>query len=146
MLLKDEQTTFDVQKRFIDYAADMGWRYCLVDGLWDTQIGYERVKELVEYAKGKNVKILLWYNSAGDWNDTPQTPRGRMLTHESRVKEFDRLKALGVAGMKIDFFGGDGQSVIAYYLDILQDAAPYGFLLNFHGAPPPRGCSGPTRT
>ncbi len=48
-----------------------------------------------------------------------------MLTHESRIKEFDRLKAMGVAGLKIDFFGGDGQSVINYYLDILDDAAPY---------------------
>ena len=30
-LLGDDQTTFDVQKRFIDYAAEMGWRYTLVD-------------------------------------------------------------------------------------------------------------------
>src|SRR3989304_8919383 len=46
---------------------------------------------------------------------------------------------MGVAGMKIDFFGGDGQSVIGYYLDILEDAAPYGFAINFHGATLPRG-------
>jgi hypothetical protein len=62
-----------------------------------------------------------------------------MLTHQSRIAEFDRLKAMGVAGLKIDFFGGDGQSVINYYLDILHDAAPYGFAMNFHGATPPRG-------
>ena len=78
-----------MQKRFIDYAADMGWRYCLIDALWDKQIGYDKIKELVDYARGKDVKILLWYNSAGDWNTTPQTPRNLMLTHESRVKEFD---------------------------------------------------------
>src|SRR6185295_18295492 len=76
---------------------------------------------------------------AGDWNTAPQTPRDRMLTHESRVSEFERLKAMGVAGLKIDFFGGDGQSVIGYYHDILEDAAPYGFLMNFHGATLPRG-------
>ena len=29
-LLKDDATVFDVQKRFIDYAADMGWDYTLV--------------------------------------------------------------------------------------------------------------------
>ncbi len=138
-LLGDGQTTYAVQKRFIDYAAEMGWRYTLIDGLWDQQIGYEKIKELVDYARSKNVGILLWYNSAGDWNTTPQTPRGRLLTHESRVKEFDRLKAMGVAGLKVDFFGGDGQSVIGYYLDILNDAAPYGFLMNFHGATLPRG-------
>jgi hypothetical protein len=138
-LLGDGNTTYAVQKQFIDYAADMGWRYCLIDALWDTQIGYDKVKELVDYARGRKVSILLWYNSAGSWNSTPQTPRDRMLTHESRVKEFDRLKAMGVAGLKIDFFGGDGQSMIAYYRDILDDAAPYGFLMNFHGATLPRG-------
>ena len=28
-LLGDSQTKYDTQKRFIDYAADMGWSYCL---------------------------------------------------------------------------------------------------------------------
>jgi hypothetical protein len=46
---------------------------------------------------------------------------------------------MGVAGLKVDFFGGDGQSMIAYYHDILADAAPYGFAMNFHGATLPRG-------
>jgi len=138
-LLGDAQTTYEVQRQFIDYAAEMGWRYCLIDALWDKQIGYEKVRELVAYARRKGVRILLWYNSAGDWNSAPQTPRNLMLTHESRKREFARLKAMGVAGLKIDFFGGDGQSMIGYYHDILEDAAPYGFLLNFHGATLPRG-------
>jgi hypothetical protein len=138
-LLGDGQTVYEVQKRFIDYAAEMGWRYCLIDALWDKQIGYDKIKELVDYAAGKNVKILLWYNSAGDWNTTPQTPRNRMLTRESRLTEFDRLKTMGVAGLKIDFFGGDGQSMIGYYHDILEDVAPYGFAINFHGCTLPRG-------
>ena len=138
-LLGDSQTVYEVQKRFIDYAAGMGWRYCLVDALWDKQIGYEKLKELVDYARGRGVGILVWYNSAGDWNSSPQTPRDLMLTRESRAREFERLKAMGVAGLKVDFFGGDGQSVIGYYHDILEDTAPYGFLLNFHGATLPRG-------
>lgn len=138
-LLGDPQTTFEVQKRFVDYAADMGWRYTLVDSMWDQQIGWEKLRELIDYAKGKGVRILVWYNSEGDWNFAPQTPRGLMLTHESRVREFEKLKAAGVAGLKVDFFGGDGQSMIAYYRDILDDAAPYGFLMNFHGATLPRG-------
>jgi hypothetical protein len=138
-LLGDSRTIYEVQRRFIDYAAEMGWRYCLIDGLWDRQIGYEKVRELIDYARSRNVGILLWYNSAGDWNTSPQTPRNMMLTHESRVREFERLNAMGASGLKIDFFGGDGQSVIGYYLDILEDAAPYGFLINFHGATLPRG-------
>ena len=87
----------------------------------------------------KGVRILVWYNSAGACNSAPQTPRDRLLTHESRIREFERLKAMGVAGLKVDFFCGDGQSVIAYYRDILEDAAPYGFAMNFHGATLPRG-------
>jgi alpha-glucosidase len=83
-LLGDDQTTFEVQKRFVDYAADMRWSYTLVDGLWDQQIGDEKLKELVEYAKRKGVRILVWYNSAGDWNFSPQTPRNLLLTRESR--------------------------------------------------------------
>ena len=44
------KTDYETQKRFIDYAAEMGWAYTLVDALWDTQIGYDRLKELVDYA------------------------------------------------------------------------------------------------
>lgn len=138
-LMGDRNTTYDVQKQFIDYSADMGWAYCLIDCWWDKQIGYEKVKELADYATTKNVGLILWYNSAGDWNTVKFTPHDKMLTHESRVAEFERLKSMGIKGLKIDFFGGDGQSVINYYQDILEDAAPYGFLMNFHGATLPRG-------
>jgi hypothetical protein len=138
-LMGDANTTYEVQKQFIDYAAEMGWRYCLIDAGWDKQIGYDKIAELTKYAHTKHVKILLWYNSAGDWNTTPQTPRDKMLTHESRIAEFNKLKAMGVAGVKIDFFGGDGQSMIDYYLDILADAQPYGLAMNFHGTTLPRG-------
>lgn len=138
-LLGDGSANFNTQHEFIDYAARMHWRYVLIDALWDTQIGYERTKDLVDYAATKGVKILVWYNSAGDWNETPQSPRGKLVTREGRLQEFDRLRQMGIAGLKIDFFGADGQSMIEYYLDILEDAAKYGFLLNFHGATLPRG-------
>jgi hypothetical protein len=138
-LLGDALTTYDTQKRFIDYAADMGWHYTLIDSMWDQQIGDRRLGELVEYARTRNVSILVWYNSAGDWNTAPQTPRGLLLTRKDREREFARVKALGVAGLKVDFLPGDGQSAIAYYHDILQDAARFGLLMNFHGSTLPRG-------
>lgn len=137
--LGDRQTNYAVQKRFIDFAADMGWAYCLIDALWDTQIGYEKIKDLADYARGKNVGLILWYNSNGDENEAPQTPRDKLTTHELRMQEFARLKAIGIKGLKIDFFGGDGQPIINYYRDLLDDAAPFGFLMNFHGATLPRG-------
>jgi hypothetical protein len=81
----------------------------------------------------------VWYNSNGDWNTAPQTPIGKLNTRKSRLKEFDRLKEMGVAGLKIDFFGGDGQPMIGYYLDLLEDAGSRGLLVNFHGCTLPRG-------
>jgi hypothetical protein len=139
VLLKDNQTIYPVQKKFIDYAADMGWEYCLIDAGWDLQIGYPKIKELSNYAKSKNVKLLLWYNSAGNWNSTPQIPKNALLTRAERIKEFTRIKEMGITGVKVDFFGGDGQSVINYYIDILEDAARLGLMVNFHGCTLPRG-------
>jgi hypothetical protein len=139
ILKKDDSTTYNVQKRYIDFAADMKWQYCLLDAEWDKRIGYDSVLLLADYAKGKKVELLLWYNSAGSWNTVKFTPKDKLLTHESRMKEFSRLQAMGVRGIKIDFFGGDGQSMINYYYDILEDAATYHLLINFHGATLPRG-------
>jgi hypothetical protein len=138
-LLKDDFTVYDVQKKFIDYAADMHWDYTLIDADWDRKIGYEHVAELATYAKSKGIGILVWYNSSGAWNQTEYSPKSRLLTHEQRVQEFTRLRAMGVKGVKVDFFGGDGKSMIAYYIGILQDAAQAGLLVNFHGATLPRG-------
>ncbi|KQW46720.1 MULTISPECIES: glycoside hydrolase family 97 protein [unclassified Roseateles] len=140
-LLKDEATVYDVQKRFIDYAADMRWNYTLVDAEWDRQIGDAKMKALADYGKTKGVGLLAWYNSAGDWNDTPQTPRGALLNRADRQREFARMKAMGVAGLKVDFFGGDGASMQAYYVDLLKESAAAGLLMNFHGATLPRGWS-----
>jgi alpha-glucosidase len=138
-LLKDDATVFEVQKKFIDYAADMHWDYTLVDADWDRKIGYEKLGELARYAASKNIGLLAWYNSSGDWNTSPYSPKSALLTREQRVAEFARLARMGVKGVKIDFFGGDGRSMIAYYVDILDDAAAAGLLVNFHGATLPRG-------
>jgi alpha-glucosidase len=139
VILKDDSTVYSAQRRYIDFAASMNWRYCLIDALWDTKIGYEKIKQLADYAISKNVKILLWYNSAGDWNTTTMTPRDKLLTAESRRFEFQKLKDTGIGGIKVDFFGGDGQSMMKYYIDILKDAASYNLAVNFHGATFPRG-------
>jgi hypothetical protein len=138
-LLKDGSVVYDVQKRFIDLAADVKWEYCLIDVNWDTQIGYDKITKLADYARAKNVGLILWYNSSGDWNTTVYHPKSMLLTHEDRVKEFSRLKEMGIRGIKVDFFGGDGQSMMAYYQDIFEDAAAFGLVVNCHGATIPRG-------
>jgi hypothetical protein len=136
---KDDNITFTEQQKYIDYAADMHWQYCLVDAAWDVKIGYDSIKILSDYAAKKNVGLLLWYNSAGDWNTVAYTPKDKLLTKEGREEEFSRLQSMGIKGVKIDFFGGDGQSMIQYYIDILNDAAKHKLLVNFHGATLPRG-------
>ncbi|HMO60885.1 MAG TPA: glycoside hydrolase family 97 catalytic domain-containing protein [Ferruginibacter sp.] len=137
----DESISFDIQKKFIDYASDMHWQYCLIDVNWDTRIGYDSVQILSAYAAVKKVGLFLWYNSAGDWNTTPYYPKNKLLNRTERIKEFERIKSMGIKGVKIDFFAGDGQSMIAYYHAILKDAAATGLLVNFHGATLPRGWS-----
>lgn len=139
VLLKDDFTNYETSLKFIDYASKMNWSYCLIDADWDRKIGYSKMYELTKYAKSKNVKILVWYNSAGSWNTTPYTPKNKLLTKKSREQEFKKLKDIGVSGVKIDFFGGDGKSMIAYYHNILKDAAYHKLLVNFHGATLPRG-------
>lgn len=139
ILKKDDSTVYSVQKRYVDFASDMKWQYCLLDAEWDKRIGYDSVKLLADYARRKDVELLLWYNSAGSWNTVKFTPKDKLLTHESRVKEFSKLQQMGIRGIKVDFFGGDGQSMINYYYDILEDAAKYKLLVNFHGATLPRG-------
>jgi hypothetical protein len=138
-LLKDASIVYDVQKRFIDYASDMKWEYCLIDVNWDKKIGYEKMGELTKYAKNKDVGILAWYNSSGDWNTTEYSPKSKLLNHKDRLEEFSRIKKMGIKGIKVDFFGGDGQSVMKYYQDIFEDAAEFGLMVNCHGATIPRG-------
>lgn len=138
-LLKDDATIYDVQRQFIDYAAEMSWPYALVDADWDRKIGYEKMQELADYAATKKVGLLVWYNSSGAWNQTDLTPKSQLLTHAQRELEFRRLQSMGIKGVKIDFFAGDGQSMMQYYHEILQDAAQYQLLVNFHGSTLPRG-------
>ena len=138
-LLKDDATVYDVQKQFVDYAADMKWDYTLVDADWDRKIGYERLRELTQYAASKNIGLIVWYNSSGLWNGTEYSPKGALLDAGKRRAEFARIKQIGIKGVKVDFFAGDGVSMIAYYVDILKDAADAGLLVNFHGATLPRG-------
>ncbi|RYZ92657.1 MAG: glycoside hydrolase family 97 protein, partial [Moraxellaceae bacterium] len=140
-MLKDDATRFNTQKKFIDYAAHMRWPYVLIDALWDTQIGKKRIAQLAQYAATKNVGLILWYNSSGEWNTTPQTPKNILIERPRRLEEFAWLKKIGIKGLKIDFFAGDGQSMMAYYNELARDAADFNLMLNYHGATLPRGLS-----
>ncbi len=123
---------------FIDLAAKWGWEYSLVDANWNVMANGD-IEKLVAYAKGKNVGLLLWYNSGGEHTDITEQPRHRLIERESRRAEFARLQKLGVKGVKVDFFQSDKQWMIQHYLGILEDAAEFQLLVNFHGCTIPRG-------
>ena len=131
---------YKVVCEFADLAAKMDWPYTLLDWEWDQMENGGNLEDALKYIQSIGVKPLMWYNS-GASKYVPNTPRDRMLTHESRVKEFSKLQELGVAGVKIDFFWSEKQDMIKYYLDILDDAAQYQIMVYFHGCIVPRGWS-----
>ena len=124
---------------FADLAASMDWPYTLLDWEWDAMSNGGNLDDAVKYILSKGVKPLMWYNSGGKHTGVTSTPRDRMLTHESRVEEFTKLKKMGIAGVKIDFFESEKQDMIKYYLDILDDAAKFEMMVYFHGCIVPRG-------
>lgn len=130
---------YQVVCHFADLAARMNWPYTLLDWEWDTMGNGGKLQDAADYIRKKGVKPLLWYNSGGEHTWVPATPKDRMLTHQNRVEEFAKLQQMGFAGVKIDFFESEKQDMIAYYLDILEDAARFNMLVYFHGCLVPRG-------
>lgn len=139
LIWQDESCNYDDQVQFVDLAATMGYEYCLVDALWDQRIGREGIEKLSRYACSKGVRLMLWYNSNGMWNDAPQSPVGCMNTSWAREREMKWMEENGIAGIKVDFFGGDKQEMMKLYEDILVDANRHGLQVIFHGCTLPRG-------
>lgn len=139
LIWQDNSINYEDQKEFVDVAAAMGFEYCLVDNWWDARIGRDKIEELSRYAQSKGVSLMLWYNSNGNVNDAPQTPRNCMNTSVVREKEMAWLEKIGVKGIKVDFFGGDKQQTMQLYEDILSDANRHGLQVVFHGCTLPRG-------
>jgi alpha-glucosidase len=129
---------FELQKKFIDMASEMGWEYYLVDANWN-EMKDGSILQLIEYAKTKNVGLFLWYNSGGNHNHVAEQPRGRIFDPRVRKEEFARLKEWGVKGVKVDFFNSDKQEIINQYLGIFKDAAAENLMVNCHGCTVPRG-------
>lgn len=136
---QDNSMNMADQKTFIDLAADMGYENILIDAGWDQNIGYDKMPELLGYAKQKNVRPILWYSSSGHWNDIVQSPTNKMDRPIVRKKEMKWLRDNGVECIKVDFFGGDKQETMRLYEDILSDAADHGIDVIFHGCTLPRG-------
>lgn len=139
MLWDDASINEEDLHAFVDLSAAMGWEYCLIDNFWDVNLGKKKMEELISYARNKGIGIFLWYNSAGPWNDTTQSPLDVMHNSITRKQEMRWLRDNGVKGIKVDFWGGDKQETMRLYEDVLSDANDYGLMVIFHGCTLPRG-------
>ncbi|MFW6277468.1 MAG: glycoside hydrolase family 97 catalytic domain-containing protein [Prolixibacteraceae bacterium] len=125
-------------KQFIDLAAEMGWEYSLVDAGWE-DMPDGTIEDVIDYADEKNVGLLMWYNSGGRRDSSAKNEEFVMFNDDTREAEMQRLQDWGIKGIKVDFFATDKQFGIELYENIIQDAAKYNLLVNFHGSTMPRG-------
>ena len=135
---------YNIIRKYVDLAVALHLPYVLIDAEWDemNKLASNEGKTIVDavnYAKSKGVKPLIWYNSSVGWLDGAPGPKFRLNKPEDREKEFAWCEKIGVAGVKIDFFSGDNQMNMDYCQDLMESAARHHLLVNFHGAPIPRG-------
>lgn len=123
----------DTYKFYIDFAAEYGVEYVILDEGW-TEVGKADlfkvvpeidVKELVDYAGERGVGIILWagYNAFA----------------EDMEKVCSHYSALGVKGFKIDFMDRDDQLMVKFHHKAAQVCAKYHMLCDFHGTYKPTG-------
>ncbi|UZR97504.1 glycoside hydrolase family 97 protein [Chondrinema litorale] len=135
----------ETMKYFIDFAAEMGWEYQIVDWQWygepfdetggrsnpnvdiTTPIEGINIEELVKYANSKNVKIIVW----GHWESLKNQLDEALATYEK----------WGVSGIKIDFMDRQDQEMVNYYHTVVKKAAEHHLVVDFHGAYKPTGFS-----
>lgn len=136
-------------KAFVDLAAEMGWKYVLVDEGWygpafapgavattwakhpnskiTTVTPKLDLQELLRYAGERDVKAVLWLH----WGHV-----------EDQMDEaFPLYEEWGIAGVKIDFMDRDDQEMVNFYHRVARSAAAHRLMVDFHGAYKPTGVS-----
>ena len=123
--------TTATMKYYVDFAAQSGFEYMLVDAGWSSMDDITRmngrvdIPELVRYAATKNVKVWIWVHWA---------PLNRQMDEALPLYE-----KWGVAGIKTDFISRDDQSAMRFYYRLAEKAAEHHLMVDFHGATKPSG-------
>ncbi|MBO5016094.1 MAG: glycoside hydrolase family 97 N-terminal domain-containing protein, partial [Bacteroidaceae bacterium] len=127
---------YQIVKKYIDMAVELSLPYVLIDAEWDEMGNGGTIEDALAYARECGVKPLIWYNSSTGWIKEwgAPGPHERLNDPVKREKEFAWLNEMGVVGVKIDFFAGDTQETMEYCIDLLESAAKYKLMVNFHGA------------
>ena len=135
-------------REYIDFAAEMGWPYQLVDWfwyehmtLWDKGLNsppnqpsgnftrpmpHIDVPGLVTYARERGVGLWIWAHSL----DIKTFGTERALKH---------FASLGVVGIKVDFFNSDSQETTQWIVQLLECAARHRLMVDLHGVSKPAG-------
>lgn len=122
----------ETYKYYIDFASENGIEYVILDEGWTkstTEILEDSdemdVPTLIEYAKSKNVGIILW------------------VLWKPLVQDTDKILKLysswGAVGVKVDFMQRADQAMVKSYEDIAEVAAKYQLLVDYHGSFKPAG-------
>ena len=123
----------DTYKYYIDFASSMGIEYVILDEGWAVNKKadlFQVVPEidlpmLVQYAKERNVGLILW---AGYY------AFDRDMEHVCR-----HYSEMGIKGFKIDFMDRDDQVITDFYYRAAAMCAKYHLVADFHGAFKPAG-------
>lgn len=119
-------------KHFIDFAAERGLEYILLDEGWSAStldITHPReglaLQEIIDYGKEKGVGVVLW---------TLWTP---MWTGLESI--LDVYEDWGVAGIKIDFMQMQDQNMVNFYEKVAAECLRRSMVVDYHGAFKPAG-------
>jgi alpha-glucosidase len=121
----------ETYEHFIDFAAENGLQYIILDEGWyklgdllSVTPGVD-MDAIAAHAKQKNVGLILWVV----WKtlDVQMGPA------------FDQFEKWGVKGIKVDFMQREDQWMVNYYERVAREAAKRKMLVDFHGAYKPTG-------
>ena len=123
----------DTYKEYIDFAADKGIEYVILDEGWATKgkcdlfdvVPEIDLPELISYAKERGVGIILW--------------AGYLAFEKDMEAVVRRYADMGVKGFKIDFLNRDDQPMIDFMYRTAELCGRHKMLVDFHGCPKPTG-------
>ena len=90
-------TRYEADKKYIDMAASMGWKYVLIDGGWNEN----DIQNTVNYAESKGIKVILWM--------TAKLTESTQFSTENMEGTLRNWKQWGIVGVKIDFWEDDSR-------------------------------------
>lgn len=125
----------ETYKYYADFCAGNGLEYFILDEGWSPPAGGDimkavpeiDLKEIVDYAASKGVKVLLW---------TVANVLDEKLEEACRT-----YSEMGFAGFKVDFIDRQDQLAVERIYRIAEMAAKYKLVINYHGIYKPTGLS-----